>query len=850
MADQNLFVARPEDLAALSSFWQQAKGGGARFVRVVGPSGGGRRALVQELYGQIRASGEEHVAWRVACADSENGLQALVRLYGTLVGAIAQDVLLRGKVEMVLNGQLPREVKRVQDWFQAFVGGLKEAKPDAKTGQMQLRIPQDNPAIALVEIVHAISRRIPIVLELQQPYNAPTLLLPQVLEALQHEAGTDGKLLVILHDEPEGEVRSSTHPAPLLDLYTRKSEAFPALVIAPWAEAEVGAYLTSKGLSGDAASLARLGQGRPALIADLIEALKDAGRLGEPMGELTLASLAPMAVDDDELDAPPAGEPEPGRAHAGAADAERVAYFAALLGTSFPSALVAEMGGFEKQSVDDLLDAMGDLFKEVQFQESMGSWVYQFQRAAWREAVLERNNTDEGHEIGRRVAVFMERYLAPRGLTYVQRAGRLYGEHGAPRRAEAMRAMALTQDDANAWGLAYEILRWFDDVAWQEPLQRTIYFTLLDHLAAGGSLQSAERIHGEVTEWATAKGDRDMQGWLLLNGSKLDLRRQDLFRARDRARDALVVFEGTGAKQRQAEVHAHLAAIELQDGKHEEAVKQAEAALAASSVENEAGQRVVPPQIAAHAEMVRGSVARRTKKVGEAIEHFKRANEIAGNTGLGAIALDAGLAMGEALAASSKLDEAADVLGRVLMATRQIGQVGRERQAAELLIQIEGSRRDFVKALELAQRNLQISTQLKNEGMIASDLYHVGFFHLAQNKGSEAVPFFQQAEQKLAGQATTGLYREVVYHLGLATLQSGKADAAKVHLEKALPLLRSAGDARKLVTTLDALSAINARAGDAAAARTFLTEAISVTEAANMKDEHRALVKRLESLAS
>jgi len=57
----------------------------------------------------------------------------------------------------------------------------------------------------------------------------------------------------------------------------------------------------------------------------------------------------------------------------------------------------------------------------------------------------------------------------------------------------------------------------------------------LDRLVASGNPQVAEQVHGEVTEWATQKEDRELTAWLLFNGSKLDLRRQDLFRARERA---------------------------------------------------------------------------------------------------------------------------------------------------------------------------------------------------------------------------------------------------------------------------------------------------------------------------
>ncbi|MCB9679901.1 MAG: hypothetical protein H6733_00390 [Alphaproteobacteria bacterium] len=848
--ERPLYVARPEDVAALADHWSAAKAGTPRYLRVVGPFGGGRRALVAEFLKGARTASDDLIVWSVGCTDNENGVQWLMRMYGSLVTAIAGDVLLRGKVEMVLNGRLPSETRRVQGWYQAFVQSLREAKPDPKTGQVQLRVSQDNPLIGLVEIVRAISSRIPIVLDLQLPYVAHTMIEAMFLEALVTELGTSSKFMLLAQDEPAGTVRDASHPAPLLDLYARHADVFLPVEIAAWGEADTAKLLASKGLSGNAARIAEIAGGRPGFIAELVDILADKGLLDGDLADVSFASLVPMAVDEEELELPDAPPAEGERKHAGPDDAAQVAFLAALLGQAFPSALVAEMGGYDKESIDDLIDAMDSLFAEVQFNEQMNTWIYRFARGSWREGIMERNDSDEGHELARRVGVFMERFLAPRGIGFIARTARIYAEHGAPNRAANMRALALTGDDAQAWGLVYELMTYFDEASWTDTARRTVYMTLLDHLAGSGQLAAADRIHGEVTTWATSKEDRDLQAWLLLNGSKLDLRRQDLYRARDRARDALKLFEALENKGRLAEVHVQLASIALADGKPDEAIQAADAALTTSAVENDKGDKVVPQGIAAQSEMVRGAVARNGGKLPEAIEHFRRANQIAGTAGLGPVAIDAGLAMSEAMIQGRQIEQAAEVLERILVATRQIGAAPRERAAAEMLAQCEGARRNFPRALQLAQRCLQISQGLRAEHLVAVDQYHVGFFLLAQNKGKEGLPFLEQAEARLSQQPGHPLLADTWYYTGIAALQAQQLDKAKGHLTKAVAPLRQSGrDPRKLASTLDQLAAIAMATGAKDEARRHLTDAIAICDAASLKDERKALAKKLESIA-
>lgn len=854
--ERPLFVARPSDLASLRSLYEKAAAGEPQTVRLQAPSGGGRRALSSELVRGIATDNDDVVVWRVACLDQENGLQWLVRMYGSLLATLTRDPIRRGKIEMMLNAQLPSQPVRVQGWYQQFVASMKEAKTDVESGQVQLRMPQDNPLLGLVEVVVAIGRRVPVVLELQNPYAVNSLALAMFCEALHLEARqSKAKVFQVLFDQPESDTTRSMYPMPLLDFYERRKDEIVAYAVAPWGEAEVHSYLASKGLSGNAGRIAEIARGLPGYVAELVDLLAAEGRLSDALEGVTLSSLVPLAVDEKELDLPEAPPKEGDRKHAGPEDVQRVVYLAALLGAAFPSNLVADMGGFDRDSVDDLLDATlhgagGDahIFEEVQFSQELQTWIYRFKLGSYREGVLERNAGEEGQELARRVGLFMERYLVPRSYAFISKTARIYAEHGAYQRASMMRALALTQDHVDLWGLAYDFTKYFDEITYPDPLLRTIYMNLLENLANAGNLQVADRVQTEVTEWATQRQDKELMAWLLLNGSKTDLRRQDLFRARDRANDALALYEGLGNRGRMAEIRNHLAAIELQDGNLAAALDQAREAETLGQVPLEDGKVGINPGILATCEQVRGLVARRQGRLTDAVEHFRRANEVAGSSGIAALALDAGLSYAEALLASRELEKGREALERVLNIARSLRNPVRERQATELLAQAEAALGAFDKALPLALRTLELTKGLRFEQALPVDLYNVGFFYFVTKKPTEALSYFKQAEDRIGALGKHPVVKELYYFKGMAHLQAGQVDDAKRSLAAGLRPMQEAKDFRKMCSTLEQLASIESRSGNTAVAKKLLADAVGFAQQGELKEERKSLRKKLEAL--
>ena len=406
------YMAHEADVENLRNHWTAVLGGETRTVQLTGPLGAGKRALVGEICRTAIAEAEDDVLiWRLHIREEDDGMQVVLRSYATLFAGVQRSPAFRGKVEMALNSQIPNQPKRVQGWYQSFIEGLRKATP-AADGKVQVNLPKDNPLVGLVEIATGIARKFPVILDINGLHNSHSVGLMAFLESLFREAKQGGRLLSILSMEPLDDVSKTWMSQPMQELFARGGDTLYTLPMTPWTGTEVGKYLSSRDIEANAEKIAEVAGGRPGFVAELIDYLKEQDKLDSDITDLTLASLVDLAPDASELEAPKEPAKEGERKYATAADADRIAHLAALLGVSFPSGLLADMGGFVRDSVDDIMDATDNVYKELQFSEPLGTWVYQFKRALIRESVLARHTGDEAQETGRRVAAFMERFLA------------------------------------------------------------------------------------------------------------------------------------------------------------------------------------------------------------------------------------------------------------------------------------------------------------------------------------------------------------------------------------------------------------------------------------------------------
>jgi len=832
------YVARPADLEALQAHWRAAKSGSARTVLLTSPLGGGKRALMGELCRNAVSDAEDDVLlWRVNLLEEEEGLQSLLRAYASLFSGLQRSPAFRGKVEMALNSQIPKQTQRVQGWYQAFIDGLRKAQPKGG-GQVQVSLPRDNPLVGLVEIASGIARKFPTILEIQGLHHSHSVAISAFIEALQHEASAC-QLLIVLGMEPLTEDSRSWMPLPVQDLIERSGERLHKLDLQPWSTEDVAKYLESRSLTANAARIAEITSGRPGFMAELVDWLVAKDRLGDELEGFSLPDLAEFAVNPDELETPE-GDPKEGRTFATETDADRVAHIAALLGVSFPSALVADMGGYDRDSIDDLIDASGQLYKELQFNEQLGTWIYQFNRAILRESVLAGHSTEADQETARRVAAFLERFLVPRGYGYITKTLRIYAENGAPQRATMLRGMALAGDQHQVWPMLHDMLSYWDEIEWPDPMRRTVFMNLVERSLASAKPQATEQLWNEAMVWATDRQDRRLEAWLLFAGSRMDYRRQDLYRARDRASDALKMFTALEDRLKQAEVLNHTAMIELADGNPETALERAQTAEETADV-------II---VKAHTAYIRGMVARRDRStMAKAVEHFKKANELAGGAGQAQLALEAGLQLGETLLISGQTQHAVEVLGRVGQIAQQLKDPVKERAAAALLGQANASLKNFEVALQFGERTLQLTRALEFGQFEPIDLYNLGFFNLMLGRSKEAVSLFRQS-RKGADAANPAFQKELLYNLGTALMKENEVQEAEVVFKAAINPATQVKDWRKLAGAQQQLAGIAGERGERDAARALLYKAMEAAERGNLKVERKAIKKQIDALGA
>ena len=796
------------------------------------PLGGGKRAAVGELLRGVNAS--DTLVVRVALSDEEDGLKTILRIYGAVYGALYREPQLKGRVELALNGQLPSHPKRVQGWIQAFIEGLKKSAPTPGEDSFQVSLPRDNPVTGLGEILAAISSRIPVVLDIQNVFNSHSIATFAVFEALI--ARTDLHLLMLFGSESVDELARAWMPAPWLDLLDRRPTEFHRLPLAPWGAEEVTAYAASKGFEVAAPGrVAELALGRPAYVAELCDLLNDKELLGSDLEGQTLLGLTPTAPDEDDLEDAPEHK-EGDRKYATAEAAPRIQYLSALLGLGFPSGLVADMDGWDRDSVDDLFDASEDLVKELQFSKGLNTWVYQFQKGIFRQAILDANNNAEGHELAQRVGTFLERFLVPRGYEFIVKTQRIYAEHGAPGRAVVLRSMALGADRPDVWAMTQDHLKYHAGIAWPEPMRRTTYLNLVERLVQSGDPDATEKLIQEAMGWAKERDDKFFNAWLTFAGSRLDFRRSDMYRARDRAKDALRGYTELGDKGKMAELENHLGLIEHQDGNANAALEHLRLALEAQNT----------PPVQANAEFIRGLVARQAKKPADAAEHFRRANEIGGNVGMAQLALEAGFFYGEALVASQQVQKAADVLLRVAQIAQSLQNHQRERATVALLAQVRGMLHQYEGALQMAQRSLQLTQELKLERFVPMDVFNVAFFQLQLGRNTEAHALLGKARAMVSDSDDANFRRELHLQFGVAALRIGEQQQAIDGYGKAVTLAQATKAWPRLIEAAEALADLHVLRGQKPEAAKLLTQALQACEAGNLREERKGLQRKLK----
>ena len=366
------------------------------------------------------------------------------------------------------------------------------------------------------------------------------------------------------------EANSGWVSQPLQDVFKEEAASLQTLNLEPWTGSEAEQYLASKEYTfGLADELVKMTNGRPGFLAELADLIAEDEDLRSRMGG-DLTELFNLSPDEDELESEDDSDAdENARKKASAEDAGKVAFISALLGMSFPSGIVADMLNLDRSSVDDIYDATEDAYKEVQFSKPLNTWIYQFKHAMIRESVLANHTSEEDNRIAGNTGAFIERFLAPAGYGYVVKALKIYANAGVQQRADVMRNVALGADQPQMWNLTRDIVGYFTNASWSDALIRTTYLNLCERMSRMGDVNQAEELLKEAIAWGAEREEEDkgFKAFLSLSGSRLDSRRQDHYRARERAAAALELYRELESPVQQAEALAQLALVEFNDGK-------------------------------------------------------------------------------------------------------------------------------------------------------------------------------------------------------------------------------------------------------------------------------------------
>jgi tetratricopeptide (TPR) repeat protein len=431
---------------------------------------------------------------------------------------------------------------------------------------------------------------------------------------------------------------------------------------------------------------------------------------------------------------------------------------------------------------------------------------------------------------------------------------------GEPERAKLLTQMAIGSDPPDAWAMTHDLIKYYKDVDWSKRMRRSVYMNLLDRMVLAAPVEQADTLYNEAIAFALEQEDRGMQAWTLFAGSRLDLRRQDHFRARDRAKDALTLYLGEENVVKAAEIYNHQAMIDFTDGKPESALKLVDKAIEQGQIETPDGKKVMP-QIAASSEFIRGLVARRAKDFEKAATHFRTANEIAGNTGQPAVALDAGLNYGEALLLGGKHQEAADILVKVTTIAQALRNPQRMRTASSLLTQACGALKKNKEALEHAKRTLGLTQELKLKQFLPIDLYNVAFFTMVGGELTQALAIYREALKATNLQRDSGFAKELLFNAGMTAARIGAEEKdeskkravlseAKELFSKCLPAAKHAKDLGKVAASSDQLAnLLMALDKNTEAAKQMLGDALVAAKAAKLNEMVPMLEKKLADLS-
>lgn len=185
-------------------------------------------------------------------------------------------------------------------------------------------------------------------------------------------------------------------------------------------------------------------------------------------------------------------------------------------------------------------------------------------------------------------------------------------------------------------------------------------------------------------------------------------------------------------------------------------------------------------------------------------------------------------ALGVALIATRRFDEALDVLHRALPLMRACGDRRGEGHVQNNIAVAYGELRNFDSAIETLEHAVAAHTASGHTLGIALALSNRGDFHTQMGEPELALTHLRRALELVRALGNPRLEAIVRSRLGQAHLRRGDHDAARRHLTEALGLRRRAGDRRHEADTLNDLGLVCLLGQDRPGALAHLERAFSL----------------------
>jgi len=847
-SDRPLVGLRPVTDALLAAW--DASADGPHTALVAGAPGSGRATAVSALLDALRDREETPAVVRFHLQDTDDGIQALLKSYGSIATAISRKepfsedpmTLLDGAIENVADDNVAR-------WLSGMQANARELR-NARGGNVQIRLPPENPYVGALYAFDVLGPHARWIIDVR---GSNTIISPAFwtfFAALVGRATSRSWRVLFLVTPGEaiyGEGAKDELPGPgsfQRALFTDAStvETIP-LTEADVAELVEGTYKPHSFPDGFVAQLHKLSAGHPDALHELLDALEedetitwdDDGYSLSDLEDVDWDILVPMPLEDESEE----GDDEDEELDADLA--ERILHIGAIEGPVFTASLIRTVLGAGEDVVDDTLDAMEHVVAEDKYHQQLGTWTYRFRKRFYRD--FYRRNTPDGWkrteaEVAKALGTVLLQSYAPASFEYIPRAARLFTLGGESRSARNLLGMAMGAERPELTAFALDVIDKFPDSPWPEALPRYIHASTAERAVNGAQLEAAQTVLDNSRAWAEKHEDASLLAYCDLLGCRMGIRRGDLDGALETGQQALSGFRALNDPRRTGETLNQLAMVALNKGDVKGAenwVKQAEKVT------------TLPP-VRGHSHYIRGVLEKRQGKIRQAAKSFERAVALATQAGNLALVLESMLNAGETALMTGQGAAVAEMLERALEMSRALRSTLRERAASRLLCQAEAARGDGEAAYAMARHALDLTRELGGgEKEEYVDLYHAGLFAVMAGRVDEAEDWLKAARPGAEQAGDVGLVPEILFNLGQIKLSQQDFDGAKGHMEESLGLVRQRGDKVRELRILEHLGVTQSAAGDHEGAMKRFSEAIEKAIGPQAKELRKNLRKRLQA---